>query len=565
MINWGAPGYLYCLFLVPVLAGLVLLLYRMRQRQLIRVIEPGLLSRIGAGRRGGVAIVRVVLLLVAITLFVVALARPRWGEKLQLFKTRGMAVVVALDASKSMLAEDVKPSRLARAKAELAALFDELAGNAVGVVAFAGDAYALCPLTTDIEAAKMFLDIISPDLMPVPGTDFGRAIEVASGLFHSGAAGRAIVLVTDGEDLGTRTEQAVQQATEMGIRIYPVAFATAEGAPIPERVEGGVVYKKDKAGNVIISRMDERKLILIAQLSGGRFYRVEGFSGTRLAEELNRLEKEELGGGSFSGYVERYQGFLLAGLVLFFLALVLPERRVGLRLPEWLRGIRKKVLGGASPGVALVLFTIALLVGVAQADVGALMRAGNSRYRQGKFEEALGFYQRAEVLQPDALKIHYNIGNTLYRLGRYEEALGELSLAAVDRNPARRAQALYNTGNTFYRMGRLDEAINAYKMALLANPQDRQAKENLEFCLKKKAEMEKQPDTTRQQMGGGGEQNRAQTQRPAPAGGGKQDKMTTGMDREQAERILQAIESKEKQTQEKARRARSRRQVEKDW
>ncbi len=553
MIQWAAGRYLYLLLLLPVLLGLIILIRVWSQKRWHRQIEPALLRRLNPDRSPALTVMKTVCLLLAIALLIIAIARPRWGRQLQMFKARGVAVVVALDASKSMLAEDVKPNRLQRAKTELAALFDELTGNAVGVVGFAGDAYALCPLTTDVEAAKMFLDIISPDLMPVPGTDFGRAIDVALNLFNPGAASRVLILVTDGEDLGTNTEAAVQRAKEAGVRIYPVAFATAEGAPIPEKGEAGVVYKKDRAGNVVVSRMDERKLILIAQATGGRFYRVEGFSGTRLAGELDRLQKEELAGGSFSDYVERYQIFLLAGIVFLFIALVLPERRPGLAGLVWsLTKVRAKL------GTAVFVLTL-LGVGQAPADLGSLMRAGNSHFRRGKFEEALAFYQRAEVLEPDALAIHYNIGNTLYRLGRYNEALAELTLATVDKNPGRRAHAWYNTGNTFYRMDRLDEAINAYKMALLANPNDRQAKENLEFCLKKKAERQQQPDATpNQPQTGGGEQQKEKQkmQQPRPQ---------SGIDRDQAERILKAIENKERETQKQTRRPRAKRQVEKDW
>ncbi|MEN9979505.1 MAG: VWA domain-containing protein [candidate division WOR-3 bacterium] len=331
MINWALPGYLWFLA-APVVLVLLWLLVRYRQERRLRlVLEPVLIQRLHTERILPVVVARYGLFLLALVLLTVALARPRWGERLQMFKGRGIAVVIALDASKSMLAEDVKPSRLARAKAELSALIDELAGNAVGIVAFAGDAHALCPLTTDLEAAKLFLDIISPELMPVPGTDFGRAIGVAQELFDPNAATRALVLVTDGEDLGRTTEQAVMVAKEQGIRIYPVAISTPEGAPIPESEGTGVTYKKDAGGNVVISRMDERKLILIAQATGGRFFRLEGFSPERLRAELDRLEKEELGGGEFRGYVERYQGFLLAGMIMLFLALVLPERKIDFR------------------------------------------------------------------------------------------------------------------------------------------------------------------------------------------------------------------------------------------
>ncbi len=207
----------------------------------------------------------------------------------------------------------------------------------------------------------------------------------------------------------------------------------------------------------------------------------------------------------------------------------------------------------------IIITLLLTLTASALADVKSLGRAGNSHFQRQKYEEALSFYQRAEVLEPDNLRIHYNIGNTLYRLGRFPEAVQELSLAIVDKNPLVRSQAFYNLGNTFFRMNRLDDAINAYKMALLANPKDRQAKENLEFCLKKKQEQSQSPDSTQQEQKQKSGENQQEMQQP-------QSKPTQGeMDREQAERILQAIENKEKQTQKEARRPKGRRQVEKDW
>ncbi|MGQ9708322.1 MAG: tetratricopeptide repeat protein [bacterium] len=193
------------------------------------------------------------------------------------------------------------------------------------------------------------------------------------------------------------------------------------------------------------------------------------------------------------------------------------------------------------------------------ADVGSLMRAGNSLYHRQRYEEALSFYQRAEVLEPDNLAIHYNLGNTLYRLGKFPEASSELSLATVAKKPRSRANAFYNLGNTFYRMGRLDDAINAYKMALLANPNDPKAKENLEFCLKRKQEQSQQPDTSNQERSGA-EQNQPQAQPQL-----EPKTRTGGMEKEQAEQILRAVENKEKQTQKEARRPRARRWVEHDW
>jgi tetratricopeptide (TPR) repeat protein len=187
------------------------------------------------------------------------------------------------------------------------------------------------------------------------------------------------------------------------------------------------------------------------------------------------------------------------------------------------------------------------------ADVGGLMRHGNRLYAQGKFDEALGFYQRAEVLEPDALSIHYNLGNTLFRLNRHQEALPELTLAATDRDPGRRARALYNVGNVQYRANQLDNAINAYRRTLLTNPADLQAKQNLEFCLKKKQEQQNQqvqPDSSQRQ-------SQQQQARPQP----RQQQI----DREQAEQMLQALQNQEKQTQKDLNQREPKRQVEQDW
>ncbi len=335
MIKWAAPEYLWLLLVIPVGLLLALLAGRYRQRMMARSVDAHLAPRLLPSFSPTLATLKALLLLVALAFLILAAARPKWGEKLQLYRGRGIDVVIALDASKSMFAEDVKPSRLVRAKTELASLIDGLTGNNIGIVAFAGDAYVMCPLTTDAAAARMFLDIIDPNTMPVPGTDFGRAIDVALSLFNpKEMTHKALVFVTDGDDLGRNTPQAIRRAAENHVRIYPVAFATPQGAPIPEYDERGtlVSYKKDKDGQVVMSRMNERELIVMAQATDGRFYRVEGFTGERLLAELETMRKKELGGGTYTDYVERYQLFLLVGLVFFVAGLGLSNRK-----GEWYR------------------------------------------------------------------------------------------------------------------------------------------------------------------------------------------------------------------------------------
>jgi Ca-activated chloride channel homolog len=330
MIKWGEPIYLWFLLAVPV--GIALLIFRglNRRRALSRAIDPELVDRLTPSLSPGLATLKQLLLLGALAFLLLAAARPKWGEKLQMYQGRGIDLVIALDGSQSMLAQDVKPSRLVRAKTELASFIDGLAGNAIGIVGFAGDAYVMCPLTTDADAAKLFLDIVGPDMMPVPGTDFGKAIDVSLSLLNPKENNyKALVLVTDGEDLGKNTAQAIERASEQHVRIFPIAFATAEGSPIPDYDAQGnlTAYKKDKEGQVVMSRMNERELIVMAQATGGRFLRVEGFSGERLLGELEQIRKKDIGGGQFTDYVERYQLFLLIAFVLFIAGLGMSNRR----------------------------------------------------------------------------------------------------------------------------------------------------------------------------------------------------------------------------------------------
>ncbi len=559
MIKWAEPTYLWFLLALPVGLVLVFVAGRRRRRMLARAVDPELVDRLTSSFSPAWASVKSLLLLASFAFLLLAAARPKWGEKLQLYRGRGIDVVIALDASKSMFAEDVKPSRMERAKAELASLIDGLTGNNVGIVAFAGDAYVMCPLTTDAGAARMFLDIISPNAMPVPGTDFGRAIDVAMSLFNpKEMSHKALVFVTDGEDLGKNTPPAIRRAVENHVQVYPVAFATAQGAPIPEYDEQGrlMSYKKDKDGQVVMSRMDERELIVMAQATGGRFFRVEGFTGERLLAELETMRKKEIGGGAYTDYVERYQLFLAVAMVLLIAGLALSNRRGAwyvLRPKQKPAGSTQRA-GVQSAGVVILLSMFCFWGSAVGADVGSLMRRGNGLFARGKYELALSNYQMAEVLEPDASAIRFNSGNALFRLGRYDEAVRELELATIDKKPVRRAAAMYNIGNVAFKSGQLDAAIKAYTMALVNNPQDMQAKQNLEFCLKKKAEQQDSTGQQQNQQQHQQQQQQQQMQQPRPE-----------MSQDQAERVLQAVEDKEKEQQKKQQQAGGRRKVEQDW
>lgn len=330
MIKWAAGQYRYFLLLVPLIIVGYIIYFLLKHKALNKTIDSQLIPKLTETVNRRWQILKAVLFILGFIFVVIATARPKWGETLQMYKGKGIDIVIALDASKSMLAEDIKPNRLTRAKAEISALIDNLGTNRIGITAFAGDCYVMCPLTTDLEAAKMFLDIISPDMIPIPGTNFAKAITVSASLFDPKEPSyKALILITDGEDLGENPIPIVQQVVEQGVKIFSVLIATQEGAPIPEKDQTGnlIAYKKDKKGEMVMSRPNENLLIIVSRLSGGRYYRSETMSLDNLTQELDRIKKKEIGGGEYVEYVERYQYFLFIGFVCLFLAIFISDRK----------------------------------------------------------------------------------------------------------------------------------------------------------------------------------------------------------------------------------------------
>ncbi len=274
----------------------------------------------------------------ALGLFALALAQPQCGTHKELAKRYGIDLVVALDASRSMLAKDIKPSRLERAKLELAGLLDRLHGDRVGIVVFAGDAFTQCPLTTDYSSAKMFLRAIDSANMPVQGTSIARALEESKDLLvdaERGAKARAIVLLTDGEDTaGSDVNEQLDALKALDVKVIAVGIGSLTGEPIPEVDKKGnpVGWKKDAAGNTVMSRLDEAGLQLVADKTGGRYiHSVSGSVGVQeVWEELDRLDKAEFESRLTVKYDERFQYFALPGLLLLLVgAAIRPGRSTG--------------------------------------------------------------------------------------------------------------------------------------------------------------------------------------------------------------------------------------------
>ena len=330
----GQPWLAVLIPLVGLLAFFALrALWQSRQR-LEKVVAEPLLHQLAPRASVRRPIVKTSLGLVGLLLFAVALTQPQCGTRVQRIKRRGVDVVVALDASKSMLARDVKPSRLERAKLELSTLLDTLKGDRVGIVVFAGDAFTQCPLTSDYAAAKLFLKAVDPDQMQQGGTNVGGALllarDVLSGV-DRGAKQQVVVLLSDGEDLSGETDAAIEALKQANIEVLVVGIGSEAGEPIPLTNAAGQVvdYQKDSDGKTVVTRLDRAVLENLAQQTGGEFfYRPQGVAIPEVAERIDKMQKSELESQLAVEYDERYELFGWAGLILWTAgALLRPSRR----------------------------------------------------------------------------------------------------------------------------------------------------------------------------------------------------------------------------------------------
>lgn len=332
MFRFGFGSLLFAYILVPLMALFLWHAVRSRRRAVARFGNATLMERLSKTVSHRARLAKTVLLLVTTTMLVTALARPQFGTRVETVRREGQDIVVALDVSASMLAEDVVPNRLERAKQAVRSLIGMLEGDRIGLVAFAGQAFVQSPLTVDYGAAMMFLNAMDPDLIPTPGTDLGAAMQKSLDAFVAeDAQHRVLILITDGEDhLGDIGPQ-VERALEDGVRIHTVGIGSPDGVPIPAFDAAGRRrgFLRDDNGEVVTTRLDEATLEDISQRTGGRYYpAAAGQQGLELlADEIAGMEDRELDAQQFTQFEEQYQIFLGLALFLLTVELLVPERR----------------------------------------------------------------------------------------------------------------------------------------------------------------------------------------------------------------------------------------------
>lgn len=326
-------NFIYALLiLLPLFLVFFWLIFRLKRKAMERFGNLTLMQKLTLSFSPRKQRWKVALLLLAIFFLLFSLARPQLGTKLTLMKREGVDIVIALDCSLSMMAEDFKPNRLEKAKQEVNGLIARMQGDRVGLVAFAGVAFIQCPLTVDYSAAQMFLDIMDVNLIPQPGTAIGDAIRTSIQAFNQKERKyKVLILLTDGEDHDSKPLEAAEAASQEGIRIYTIGIGSAQGEPIPLRNERGEVtgYKKDEEESVVVSKLDETTLQKIALTTGGKYYHATSgeMELDKIYDDISGMEKKELEGKLMVQYEDRYQFFLLVSILLLVAEFLLSERR----------------------------------------------------------------------------------------------------------------------------------------------------------------------------------------------------------------------------------------------
>jgi Ca-activated chloride channel homolog len=595
-MSFARPDLLVFAVLVPALLALAVTLYARRRRRIAAAFSDAhLLQRLGGAALLRFPVRRLVLVALAGACLAVAAAGPRWGVRSAEGRALSLNVVIAADISRSMLAEDIEPNRLERARLLARRLLRELPGDRFGLVVFAGRAYTLSPLTVDHSALELYLDALDPEMVSQGGSSIAAALTQATDLVRGAAESggdRVIVLLSDGEALedDEPIREALERTSRAGVRVMTVGFGTARGATIPliDEASGRVTgQRRDEYGEVVITRLDEQLLREIASRTGGSYVRIDdGAALGRLVGELRGLQRGQGESAVRLEPRERFALFAALGVLLLLLDVLLARRALLPRPP--LPAQEEQPVSRRVPRARAAAVVLVLAAGLGF-GIGDLER-GNRLYREGRYAEAVEAYQRVLESGRTTPEVHYNLGTALLALGRYQEAERELGAALQGVDPRLRQHTFYNLGNRFLAEGRaesdptrqgglLDAAIEAYRRALRVAPDDTDAKWNLELALREREQNEQRQASMPQQQEDDPQQGESDEQQDADSGGSgaspapgpegddpATDSEQRPMSQEEADRLLSAIEQDERElTRERLRRGQRRVPVLRDW
>lgn len=490
MLRFEDPIFLWLLCILPVLILIRLIGWRRRHAKLKKLGDPELLKQLMPGISKYRPTVKFCLLLSALALLIVMLARPQMGSKISHDKRQGIETIICLDISNSMLAEDVVPSRLDKSKMLVENLVDNFTNDKIGLIVFAGDAFVQLPITSDYVSAKMFLQNITPGLIQTQGTNIADAIDLASKSFtQQNNVGRAIVVITDGENHEPGATDAAAAAKKKGINVFILGIGNSTGAPIPMG-DGG--YLKDHSGNTVMTALNENMCKELAQAGSGQYIHVDNTSDAEktLNDDLAKLQKGDTSSVIYSEYDEQFQAVgILVILLLIIEICILEVKNPLLRNVMFFgkafsmgRAAKSSQLGKTS--ILLLLLIVNCGLAFAQND-RTFIRQGNKLYRSQKWAQAETQYRKAISKNAKNTQALYNLGCALMMQQKDSMAMVQYQHAAQEEtNVLRRSKSYHNMGVIMQNHREYAKAIECYKMALRCNPQDNETRYNLALCKK---------------------------------------------------------------------------------
>ena len=562
MFRFEEPIYLYLLAVIPVLALVRWLLERKQHKRLRKFGDPELLSQLMPDVSRWRPAAKFWTLEAALALLIVMIARPQMGTRISHDKRTGIETIIAMDISNSMLAEDVVPSRLDRTKMMVENLVDNFTDDKIGLIVFAGDAFVQLPITSDYVSAKMFLSDIHPSLMATQGTDIATAINMATNSFtQQQGVGKAIIVVTDGEDHEGGALEAAKDAKKKGMRVYVLGVGSPNGAPIPL---GNGNYMKDRTGNTVMTKLNEEMCRQVAEAGGGAYIHVDNNSNAQqqLDNELSKLTKKEMQSTIYSDYDEQFQAFGIIALILLIIEICILDRKNPLAR-------RINIFGRRQRTATVLLLLFAATAAVAQTD-RQYVTSGNKLFRNGQFDQAEVAYRKAIEKNPRNPQAHYNLGNALMAQKKDSAAVQSLQKSTeLETSKIRKAMAFHNIGVVCQQHKMYGEAIEAYKSALRLNPKDDATRYNLELCKRQQKNQQNQKnqnqqDKDKKDKNGKDKKNDKQKNDKQDQNKKKENKMS----KENAEQMLNAAMQQEKSTQQRIKKAMQRprsAKLDKEW
>ena len=549
MFRFESPIFLYLLILIPILFVIRLLTIRQRRKKLRKFGDPSLLKELMPDVSVFRSEVKFWFAMGALALLIVMLARPQMGTKISHEKRNGIETIITLDISNSMMAEDVVPSRLDKSKMLVENMVDHFTNDKIGLIVFAGDAFVQLPITSDYVSAKMFMQSIDPSLIATQGTDIAQAITMAMNSFtQDDKVGRAIIVITDGEDHEGGALEAAQAAKKKGMRVFVLGVGDTKGAPIPSG-DGG--YMTDNAGQTVMSALNEDMCRQIAQAGGGAYIHVDNtnVAQNKLNDELTKLQKGDITSTIYSEYDEQFQAFGILALLMLIIEICVFESKNRLLKNVRLFKKREQVVRMIVTLFMLMSWTIAY----SQTDRQSI-RQGNRLYHQQEFAKSEVEYRKAISNNPNNAQAIYNLGCALMAQQKDSAAVVQFQNAGkMEKGKFRKAKSFHNIGFICQRHQMYGEAIEAYKEALRNNPSDHETRYNLALC---KRQQKNQPQQQQQkkdqdknskdkQQQDKQQQDKNQNQQPP------KDQMS----KENAEQLLNAAIQEEKATQQRMKKA----------